>query len=224
MSNVSGKIYSYYCYMDSVLKNNEFEKLIKIISHKKRDRIRNIKVVEVAQQSLIAEVMLRYILTKEFELKNNELLFKVNKYGKPELFSHPYIHYNISHSGRHIAIAITIGESVGIDIEENSPINFDIAKRYFAAQETKYILNGVSYEIIKQRFFDIWTRKESYLKMLGVGLNIPLNSFSVLENSLNVHFINFFNNENAIGNICLETTKIHYHQEVYVSEILHWIG
>ena len=54
-----------------------------------------------------------------------------------------------------------------------------LAKRFFTAEEQQFILEEP--EGINERFYRIWTGKESYLKYLGTGLTKPLGSFSVLS-------------------------------------------
>lgn len=60
---------------------------------------------------------------------------------------------------------------VGADIErrsENTERLSKISKRYFTPSENEYIN---STEFSSERFFEIWTKKESLGKMLGTGLS-----------------------------------------------------
>jgi 4'-phosphopantetheinyl transferase len=79
-------------------------------------------------------------------------------------------------------VVIAYGESpVGVDVER---IRMDsgkenIARRYFTPEEQEYLFSAGEAEKA-ERFFEIWTAKESYLKYLGTGLRRSLNSFSVV--------------------------------------------
>lgn len=100
--------------------------------------------------------------------------------GKPYL-TNQKLHFNVSHSGLWVVIAWG-SSSVGIDVEQ---IQMDrgkeaLARRYFSEDEQAYLFSGGEQERA-ERFFRIWTGKESYLKYLGTGIDRPLNSFSVLK-------------------------------------------
>lgn len=59
-----------------------------------------------------------------------------------------------------------------------------IAEICFTAVELKWLK---AQQKADQAFMRLWTRKESYLKMLGTGLSQSLNTFSVLpETSVNI--------------------------------------
>jgi 4'-phosphopantetheinyl transferase len=62
------------------------------------------------------------------------------------------------------------------------PIDLRIADRFFSEQE---ILRLEQTEENKRLhvFYDLWTAKESYIKALGRGLSIKLDSFTVNINS-----------------------------------------
>lgn len=110
------------------------------------------------------------------------IAYKRNRHGKPFLCDYP-LYISISHSGDY-AVCVVSDTEIGVDIQKIRKANFRIAQRYFTAEECEYISNDTL------RFFELWTKKESYLKAVGTGLTVPLNSFSTLENGKNYEFIN----------------------------------
>ncbi|MCJ1978415.1 4'-phosphopantetheinyl transferase family protein [Lactococcus paracarnosus] len=96
--------------------------------------------------------------------------------------------FNISHSGDWVVGTFSSFE-IGIDIEEVKHLNIDIAENFFSAYEYRTLL---SLENTKQLdyFYDIWTLKECYLKLLGTGLSAPLNSFYFNFDEKNIALIN----------------------------------
>jgi 4'-phosphopantetheinyl transferase len=101
-----------------------------------------------------------------------------NEYGKPFIKDFPEFHFNLSHSGDWVVLA-TGDIPVGIDVAQitPSPSTTNLPSRIYHPEEQAYVSAGDS----TNRFFQIWTRKESYLKYIGTGLKTPLNTFSVLS-------------------------------------------
>ena len=120
-----------------------------------------------------AYLMLREGLRRDYGIYD-EIRFAYNDYGKPFLPDHPEIHFNLSHCKKGVACAISYAP-VGIDIEEIK-YDDDIAK---------YVLDAGEYEKVSssnnpaEDFTKIWTRKESYVKMLGTGLPTQLSSLVI---------------------------------------------
>lgn len=127
---------------------------------------------------LYSDIILRHFLCKETHLKNSDLLFLKNEFGKPYLSNFTNIKYNISHTKDALLIGISDKE-IGVDIEKKRNINIRIAKRFFTENEYKYILEKNS----SNRFLEVWTRKEAYAKFVGKGLSIGLNSFDTIKRS-----------------------------------------
>lgn len=67
-------------------------------------------------------------------------------------------------------------QQVGIDVEEVRVFDLCMAKQLFTEFEYWEILAAENKSLA---CFDIWTMKESYVKALGKGLAIPLDSFRV---------------------------------------------
>jgi 4'-phosphopantetheinyl transferase len=146
------------------------------ISNEKLKRINKYHYIEDAKRTLYGDIFIRHLITQNFRLSNDELIFSYNNFGKPFLLNYPNYHYNISHSGNWVVCA-TSYSSIGIDIEEIKPITLDMAKRFFSSHEYKVLFQKSSNKQLDY-FYKIWTLKECYIKYIGKGLSIPLDSFS----------------------------------------------
>jgi phosphopantetheine--protein transferase-like protein len=84
--------------------------------------------------------------------------------GKPHFNDAVSTSFSISHSGR-LSVAAYSGDSVGVDIEKINA-NRDlskIAQRFFTQNELKDFMTAQSVD----SFYEIWTRKEAYVKYRG---------------------------------------------------------
>jgi len=188
--------------IESELKNQDFTSLLSLVSIEKQNRIKKFHFFRDARNCLLGDVLSRTEICRATGFTNTQLKFSVNNYGKPFLLNRMNIHYNISHAGHYIACVIS-DEPVGIDIECIKDIDMKIAERFFAPDETAYIVAGDK----TLRFYEVWTKKESHIKWEGKGLYVPLPSFSVLKPSMhhNTVYHNVFHDINATCHIC--TTK-----------------
>jgi 4'-phosphopantetheinyl transferase len=86
----------------------------------------------------------------------------------------------LANSGDFAAYAFTSGCEIGVDIEQHRALrDFEnIARRFFSPEEAAELLE-LSPTEITAGFFNCWTRKEAFIKALGGGLSIPLDSFRV---------------------------------------------
>ena len=96
-----------------------------------------------------------------------------NEYGKPYAETEG-VFFSLSHSGNY-ALLTADGVSVGCDIEKNAPYSRGVAERVFTAGELAWMNESPD-----SRFYELWTLKESVIKLDGRGLQVDLRSFSVL--------------------------------------------
>lgn len=136
--------------------------------------------------SLYSDIIVRSVLCQKFSISNKDLSFEEGEFGKPFVKNPPDLHFNLSHTRNGIAIAFS-DSPVGIDIEAVRTDEREIAERFFTVDEYNYIYSDVNER--KKRFFEVWTKKEAYIKCLGKGLSISLNSFSVFDDSIRSNFI-----------------------------------
>jgi 4'-phosphopantetheinyl transferase len=109
--------------------------------------------------------------------------FARNRNGRP-FISRPQnlepLHFSLSHTDGLVACAVSRCERVGIDVEaiDRPASHLEIARTFFSSSELADLLSLPSARQ-KDRFFDYWTLKEAYTKARGMGLQLPLDAFSI---------------------------------------------
>jgi 4'-phosphopantetheinyl transferase len=114
----------------------------------------------------------------------SELRFQYGPEGKPSISPKNLdwpIRFNLSHARETALYAFACGREVGIDVEgiRSDFAGAPIAERFFSADEVAE-LRALPAELQTEGFFNCWTRKEAYVKARGGGLQIPLDSFTVV--------------------------------------------
>jgi phosphopantetheinyl transferase len=111
----------------------------------------------------------KFIIKLNYDLATNKIILKRDEYNKP--YFNNEINYNMSYSKDYIIITYSKYQ-IGIDIEDKKDIK-NILKKYGGRN---ILTNSVSTNI------KIWTKIESYLKFLGVGL-FKINDIKILNNN-----------------------------------------
>ena len=129
-----------------------------------------------------AHALLRTVLSRYGPLPPEAWRFETTPHGKPFLApvqaGNPPLNFNLSHTRDVVACAVAVDARLGIDVQESGrPADVtSIAKRHFTAIE-RQLLTGCPPEEVEVRFAEIWTLKEAYIKAVGLGLSLPLDSF-----------------------------------------------
>lgn len=97
--------------------------------------------------------------------------------GKPFFADGPDLRFSLSHSGSLALCAISPRE-VGCDIQKSASGYQKIAGRFFTPEENAQLSHAAEEEA-KILFDRMWVLKESFLKLTGQGLSLPLNRFSL---------------------------------------------
>ncbi|ACA87573.1 4'-phosphopantetheinyl transferase family protein [Shewanella woodyi] len=152
---------------------------------------------DARDKALVVRGYLRGILSLtrsgDVTLSPSEWQFEYGEKGKPDLITEQALlsglKFNISHSGDWLVVAVYQGQlglsggerasiELGVDIERNrdSTNIYPILNHYFTQSETDELLS-LPESSQRQRFFDLWALKESYIKAKGLGLALSLKSF-----------------------------------------------
>jgi 4'-phosphopantetheinyl transferase len=85
---------------------------------------------------------------------------------------------NMSHSEGLVIVAVTLDCCVGVDTEFIRPIEDidSLARRFFTTSE-QALVQPAPVDRKEHVFYRCWTRKEAYIKAIGKGFSIPLDSF-----------------------------------------------
>ncbi len=119
------------------------------------------------------------LLSRYARLEPNKIRLRRTDTGKPYL-ENSDISFNLSHSANLTLVAIARDLALGVDVEaiqaRIEPLA--IASQFFHPAE-RAALQTLEESSRLDLFFRIWVRKEAYVKGVGGGLSLGLDSFCV---------------------------------------------
>lgn len=149
---------------------NDYESLAEKMSEHRIKKAMKYKNEKDKKLSIIAGILIDRAL-KKYGLSEKNMQYSENKFGKPYFLNAEKLHFSISHSGNY-AMVVMSDKEIGCDIQQITEVKSSIADRFFSADEISYIKSTSD-------FFRIWTLKESFIKAVGKGLAMPLDSFCI---------------------------------------------
>lgn len=152
-----------------------FERLVRTVPRARQEKVRAFRNAQAARLSLAAGLLLNTALG-DCGLQAGEL--RTGEYGKPYFPALPDFHFSLSHSGS-MALCAVSALPLGCDIEQIRGDRLSLAGRFFHPEECAWLRSFPAGER-QAAFFAIWTGKESFIKAIGRGLSLPLDSFCVL--------------------------------------------
>lgn len=185
-------IHVYYAKTDFFLEESIRQKQIHFLCKQRRDKILRCKNSNDQARSMTAGFLLRHALLEE-GLDYQQLNFVTTEHGKIQIQNYENYHVNLTHAGEYAACVVAL-QPVGIDVEDRKRFEkadgkdieielermFRIAKRCCTSDEIIYLEN-VEKKELGRYFTQIWTRKESYSKAKGLGMQIGFSRINTLE-------------------------------------------
>lgn len=159
------------------------DRLWALLDAEERERSNRFVRRDDAARYIVGHAMLRQWIGSRLRVAPRDLQFTENMYGKPMLdgLTSP-LHFNLSHSGQWVLVAIDECAPVGIDVEVVRPnmARIDDFRGVLAPEELEW-LDLMPAADRAQAFARTWVRKEAYIKALGEGMSRNLKSIAIVD-------------------------------------------
>ncbi len=152
-----------------------------VLSSDEIERADRFRFPHLRSHFIVAHGVLRHLLSGYVDAAPGAIRFACGPQGKPEIDQpRADLRFNLSHSGDLAVCAVGTPRYLGIDVEKmrRVPDLQELANRFFSPEESND-LAAAPPGSTERSFFTCWTRKEAYIKAVGGGLSIPLDSFRV---------------------------------------------
>ena len=135
------------------------------------------------QQYLVTRALTRCVLSRYSSRGPADWHFEVTQHGRPTIANPEKddqgLSFNISHSGNLVLVAVARDVCLGVDTESEARGEDMVAigQSSFHAREIAE-LDTLPPNRRRQGYLACWTLKEAYVKAIGLGLSMALDSFS----------------------------------------------
>ena len=153
------------------LSDDVFEALLPYAEPYKQKNIKSHSKKDEADRMLVGDMLLKYVLKKQFSIPMSNLNIQLGEFGKPYLPDYPDVHFNISHSGDFVVCAVS-QSPVGIDIQTILTDKERIARRVLSSEKLQEIEESTEPDLL---FTKYWAEKEALLKLVGCGFSGEVN-------------------------------------------------
>ena len=126
-----------------------------------------------------------------------------NKHGKPYFIDNPNLHYNISHS-HGLGVILFDERPCGVDVEQIVEKKYDLSERFYSQREREWVNEVKDAKEHAKRLLAVWTGKEAYTKMLGVGLTVDLKTINIFDDEI-WNKLTYINENGYIICVCRES-------------------
>jgi 4'-phosphopantetheinyl transferase len=162
----------------------QYSSLVCCLSDGERDQANRFRQRLDRECFVATHAFVRLTAARFFGISPSEIQFEENSSGKPAFRGRDRVdlRFNISHSGGHCLVGFANRFDIGVDIEcvRAGTEELEIARRFFSEEEAVAIERAAN---TSEMFFQFWALKEAFIKAVGSGLSMPLNTWSVLRAS-----------------------------------------
>jgi 4'-phosphopantetheinyl transferase len=168
----------------------DWNRLEALLDRAERDRASRFHFRHDYCSYVAAHALARCLLSSVVGGAPQEWRFTAGAHGKPEPVAAGPFRLNLSHTRGLAVAALTAVDDIGVDAEwlNRQPPAHDLAQRYFAPSECA-ALEAAGPADAGIEFLRFWTLKEAYVKAVGKGLSLPLQSLAFMLDPPSVSFM-----------------------------------
>lgn len=175
-------LHIWFAFANEIQEPGLLSRYLELLTPEERQRHQRFYFEKDRHLYLVARALLQTVLSNYAPIRPGDWQFKRNRYGKPEIIEGAAelpLRFNLSHTKGMVMCGVTLGHDIGVDIEHygRATHGLKIAERFFSPQEA-HDIKQLPPERQGERFIEYWTLKEAYIKAKGMGLSLPLESFS----------------------------------------------
>jgi 4'-phosphopantetheinyl transferase len=174
-------VHIWAAHLDLSLEN--LARMASILSDEEQKRAARFRIERHHNRFIAARGILRSLLATYLDCAADELLFEYGQNGKPALtvpFAGSGLAFNLAHSQDLALVAVTRLGPIGVDVEQIRPMADadELVERFFSPRENA-LFQTLPDEQKSIAFFNLWTRKEAWLKATSEGIAHSLNRVEV---------------------------------------------
>ncbi len=156
-----------YCCDISEISDEEYLRMYAMCDTCRKEKIERLQQDPAKKLSAAAGMLARIGIGQALGIDPHTVSIRRGKNGKPYAQDLD-IHFSLSHSGN-LAVCAISDCPVGIDVERMRKVDYRVAQKWFTVREQYYIFSEKRKQ--EKRFFEIWTKKEAYVKRIGTGIS-----------------------------------------------------
>ena len=167
----------------SFLEEIQDEKLIaeyrRLLPSSERDKLGRYRFDRHKKRYLVGRALIRTVLSSCTGVAPDQITLARETHGRPYLALSSQgqpLQFSLSYTDGLVAAAVVVEGRVGIDVEyiNRNTDCLEIAHKYFSPSEYTELQQLPEIQM-RERFFELWTLKEAYVKAQGLGLSLALN-------------------------------------------------
>ncbi|MEV0001852.1 4'-phosphopantetheinyl transferase superfamily protein [Micromonospora sp. NPDC050980] len=158
-----------------------------VLDPAERSRAAALGTAGLRDRFTVAHGALRVLAGRAVGVPPSALAWRPGRHGRPALTGpHAGLHTSLSYSGDLVAVALSRGRPVGVDIQHLPPGRdpVSLAERFFHPQEARHVAAGLDAGQRADRCLRLWVRKEAAVKSAGgrlwPNLAVPVHADDVV--------------------------------------------
>lgn len=155
-------------------------KLAQVLSKAERRRADAFRFERHRRESIVTRALMRTTLSRYGALAPADWVFREGAHGRPAVDPPCGLFINATNHPNLVACVVARTDEVGIDLEplSRAPAMLEVSREVFAPTELG-ALGPLNLPDREDLAVTLWTRKEAYIKALGLGFSAPVREIVV---------------------------------------------